>query len=117
VRVAAPLFKGVKMDTQNLMEKTQVAAMFHVAPRTISDWVQKGSFPAPLRNGKKPLWIPAIVEAHLQTLEQNKPVIQKPEARSRGVRAAQNSAELQTMQTAMRAKQMQTHPRGKYPKS
>lgn len=115
--VATPLFKGGDMDTQNLMKRTQVAAMFHVVPRTISHWVQKGSFPTPLRNGKKLLWISAIVEAHLQTLEQNKPVMQKPEPRSRGVRASENSAELQTMLTTMRARHMQAQVRGKYPKS
>ena len=95
------------MDALILMDIDQVAAMFHVKPRTIRYWVQHERFPEPVRNGKKPLWLPAELEAHLLTIKLDKPVIRKPEPRVKGGRAAKNSAELQTMLAASRARQMQ----------
>jgi len=105
--VRIPLFKGIKMDALILMDIDQVAVMFHVKPRTIRHWVQHGRFPEPVRNGKKPLWLPAELETHLHTIKQDKPAIRKSEPRAKGGRAAQNSAELQTMLAAVRARQMQ----------
>lgn len=113
--VATPLFKGVKMDAPSLMGITQVAAMFHVSPRTISHWVQHGRFPEPMRIGKKPLWLPGVLETHLHAVKKDKPVMRKSEPRIKGVRAAQNSAELQTTLAALRARQMQKSAR--YPRT
>ena len=95
------------MDATILMDKTEVAAMFRVKPRTISYWVQFKGFPEPVRTGKKPLWIQSELEAHLHTAKQDKPAMLKPEPRAKGGRAAQSSAELQTMLAALRARQMQ----------
>jgi len=113
--VRIPLFKGIKMDALILMDIDQVAVMFHGKPRTIRHWVQHGRFPEPVRTGKKPLWIHAELEAHLHTTKQGKPAMSKAEPRAKGVRAAQNSAELQTMLAALRAQQMQKPAR--YPRS
>jgi predicted DNA-binding transcriptional regulator AlpA len=103
------------MDATILMDKTEVAAMFRVKPRTISYWVQYKGFPEPVRTGKKPLWIQTELEAHLHAAKQDKPAMPKPEPRAKGGRAAKNSAELQTMLAALRARQMQKpakYPRG-----
>ncbi len=81
------------MDALILMDIDQVAAMFHVKPRTIRYWVQHERFPEPVRNGKKPLWLPAEIEAHLLTIKLDKPVIRKSEPqvkRGRGPRTRQS---------------------------
>lgn len=47
----------------------QVAKDFDVCRQTISRWVEAGSFPAPLRFGRKQVWLQATIETFVETKE------------------------------------------------
>ena len=43
-----------------------IAEFYGVAPRTIQRWVKSGQIPPPFRMGRKRLWLPELINEHME---------------------------------------------------
>lgn len=59
-------------DTPPYLSMGQVCEMLHVSRFTIDRWVRGGSFPAPLRIGRRVLFVAGEVRAHLDALHRQR---------------------------------------------